>query len=39
MYNDPRRVTTAEDSVWTRNRGCADLILGAILILALLWAC
>jgi len=31
-----QRVRTTEDSVWTRNRGCGDLVLGAVIILVLL---
>jgi len=35
--NDPPRVRTAEDNAWTRNRGCADLLLIALpLLVALL---
>jgi uncharacterized membrane protein YvbJ len=33
-----QRVRTSEDSVWTRNRGCGDLVLygGAVLVILLL---
>ena len=31
---DPQRVTTSEDSVLARNRGCADLLLIPFVILA-----
>lgn len=29
------RVYTSEDSVWTRNRGCADLLIGLLLVVVL----
>lgn len=41
MQDEPERVRTTEDSAWTRNRGCGDvLILGPLLLilLGLLWA-
>jgi hypothetical protein len=32
------RVRTTEDSMWTRNRGCGDLVLyGPLILILILW--
>ncbi len=35
-YN-PKRVATSEDSIWTRNRGCGDILIFGPLILIIIF--